>query len=171
MQFRELLFDELVISLLHRDVPIELALVVRIENAIIKAVAQSILFASGYKRGHNVSLVWARRNIVVIVRGIPQAKAGHVFRGQHGIARAQLTGDANPLANIEVRWIIRARGYATSFVIVASERVHAEVERHAELKAFKNTQPARGMGGRFNPAGRGGTNLRQQQTSRGSHRF
>ena len=71
MQFCELLLDELVIALLHWDIPIELALVVGIEYAVIKSVLKFVFFARSHECRYYISLIWAGSNVVVVVCGVP----------------------------------------------------------------------------------------------------
>src|SRR5437763_16884375 len=95
-----------------------------------------------------------------------------MFRREHGIARAEVPRGANPLAHIQVRWIVRTRGHATGLIVITGERVHAEMKRHSELQFFEFVQCASGMGCRFDPSRSCGfRNLRNRQYGRRRHGF
>src|SRR5690348_10309873 len=147
VEFGQLLLDEGVVLISDRRIPVKLAFVVRVKNAVIKARPQPILVTGGDKGRQHVGLIAAGGDVVVIVFGIPEAEAGHVLGGEHGIARAQVASHANPLANVQVGGIVSRGGHRAGFVVVAREGVHAEVVGDAEAQALVPSQHGRAVGG------------------------
>ena len=85
MQLCEMVFDQLEIVVRDRRVPVELALIVRVEDAVVKTGTQSIFLAGSHERGYYVGFVAAGGDVVVVTFGIPQAEARHVLRREHRI--------------------------------------------------------------------------------------
>src|SRR6185369_1821593 len=128
VQFGKLLFNEPVVIVFDRNVPVKLAFVARIENAVIEPMFQFVLFASVDKLSHNIGFVPTGGNVVVVILGVPQAKSRHVFRGQHGVTSTEVMRDADPLADVKIGRIVSACRHATSLVVVSGKGVHTEVK-------------------------------------------
>src|SRR5436305_13127556 len=92
-----------------------------------------------------------------------------MLRSEHGVPRAQVTCDANPLAHVEIRRIVGARRDATGFVIVPSEGIHAEMKGDTELQFLIFMQPAGAVRSRLVSA-RGCWSKARPQKTRGGNR-
>src|SRR5437868_12100033 len=92
-----------------------------------------------------------------------------MLRGEHGIPRAQVTCNANPLAHVEFGRIVGARRDSTGFVIVPSEGIHAEMKGDTELQFLIFMQPAGAVRSRLDSA-RGCWSKARPQKSRGRNR-
>ncbi len=112
MQFRNLALDDLENVVGNERIPVELlkrALVVRIENAIIKTRFKSILIARIHECANHISLVAAVGDAVVVAFRRPETRAGYVLRYQNRVFGTQVMRYPDPLPHIEVSWTVRAR--------------------------------------------------------------
>src|SRR3954453_8757058 len=137
-----MMLNQFVVIVWDWRIPIELALVVRIEDAIVETRMYAVLFAGCHKRSEHIRFVPTRRDIVVVTFRIPEAESGHVLCGQNRIARSKVARNTDPLPHVQISGIVPARGNTASLVIVPREGVHAEVEGNAKLHLFKAGQYA-----------------------------